>query len=139
MLPIVFPSRIDRWLAIVLASSVLVSLGVALILPFVLPGAIGLPVAALLLASGSLQLWLLRATDYTVDGTELRIRCGPFRWRIALQDIRRVTPTRSLLSSPALSLDRLRIDYGDGRALMVSPADKDGFIAAVERRATGAR
>ncbi len=134
MTPIVFPSRIDRWLAIVLASSVLVSLGVALILPFALPGAIGLTVAALLLASGGLQLWLLRATDYTVDDSHLQVRCGPFRWRIALQDIHRVIPTRSPLSSPALSLDRLRIEYGDGRALMVSPADKAGFLAAVEQR-----
>jgi hypothetical protein len=30
--------------------------------------------------------------------------------------------------APALSLDRLRIDYGDGRSLMISPADKQGFL-----------
>jgi membrane protein YdbS with pleckstrin-like domain len=134
MSPIVFPSRIDRWLAVVIATSALVSLGAALILPFTVSAALGITLAVLLLASAGIQLWLMRATDYTVDGTELRIRCGPFRWRIPLRDIHRVTPTRSPLSSPALSLDRLRIEYGDGRALMVSPADKVGFVAAVEQR-----
>jgi len=54
------------------------------------------------------------------------------RWRIPAREITRITPTRSLTSSPALSLDRLRIEYDGGRqAVLVSPVDQDAFIAAV--------
>ena len=31
-------------------------------------------------------------------------------------------------------LDRLRIDYGRGRAIMISPEDKRGFLIELERR-----
>ena len=32
------------------------------------------------------------------------------------------------MSSPALSLDRLRIDYGH-KSILVSPADRNNFVA----------
>jgi hypothetical protein len=63
---------------------------------------------------------------------ELRIHCGPLRWQIPIQDIIYISATRSLFASPALSLDRLRIDYRDGRMVMVSPRDKEPFIAAIK-------
>ena len=34
-----------------------------------------------------LPIWLLLDTNYTVTGEELRIRSGPFRWRIALSEV----------------------------------------------------
>jgi hypothetical protein len=51
-----------------------------------------------------------------------------------MRDIRTVTPTRNPLSSPALSLDRLRIDYGRGRRIMVSPRDPGAFLRELRRR-----
>jgi hypothetical protein len=50
-----------------------------------------------------------------------------------------VVPTRNPLSSPALSLDRLRIEYGQGRAIMISPADKGPFLRALEERRMAVR
>ncbi|MDJ0711737.1 MAG: PH domain-containing protein [Woeseiaceae bacterium] len=78
-----------------------------------------------------LLLSVLMSTFYVVDKGELRIVSGPFRWRIALTDIVEVTPTRSPLSSPALSFDRLKIRYGERRFVLVSPADKEGFVRAI--------
>ncbi|MFQ5610075.1 MAG: PH domain-containing protein [Woeseiaceae bacterium] len=41
-------------------------------------------------------------------------------------------PTRNPLSSPALSLDRLKITYGPkNRKVLVSPADKESFVQAL--------
>lgn len=90
-------------------------------------------VFTLLLACG-LPLWLLASTYYRIDASALIVRSGPFRWTVPLSEIRSVRPSRSLLSSPALSLDRIRIDYGRGRSLMVSPRDREGFLAAIQRR-----
>jgi len=62
----------------------------------------------------------------------LLVRSGPFRWRVPIADIVRITPTTNALSSPALSLDRLRIEYGRGSAIMISPRDKDQFLRDLE-------
>lgn len=79
-----------------------------------------------------LPLWLLLSTHYTLEPRQLIVRSGPFKWCIALADITAITPTSNPLSSPALSLDRLRIDYGRGRSLMISPRNKEQFLHAVE-------
>ena len=75
---------------------------------------------------------VLKSTFYVVENGELRVFSGPFRWKIAVADIIDITPTRNPLSSPALSLDRLKVTYGERRFVLVSPADKDGFVRAIE-------
>ena len=75
--------------------------------------------------------WILLTTDYTVYVDELVVRCGPFRFRIKRDSIQRITPSRSILSGPALSLDRLAIHYGAGRIMLVSPQDRAGFYRAL--------
>ena len=74
---------------------------------------------------------VFRNTYYEVTNTDLRVVSGPFRWTIPLSDITDVQPTRNPLSSPALSLDRLKVSYGKRKFVLVSPADKDGFIRAI--------
>ena len=75
---------------------------------------------------------ILKSTFYVVENGELRIFSGPFRWKVAVADIVDIKPTRNPLSSPALSFDRLKVSYGTHRFVLVSPADKDGFIRAIE-------
>jgi hypothetical protein len=45
--------------------------------------------------------------------------------------------TRNPPSSPALSLDRLRVQFGRGwgKAVMISPADRNGFLDDLARKA----
>ena len=76
-------------------------------------------------------IWLIVSLTYLIDEKMLNIRCGPFRWKIELSSIRSVQPSSDLASGPALSLDRLLIVYGNGRAVLVSPEDKQGFISAL--------
>ena len=77
-------------------------------------------------------MWLALSTSYRVDENELVIRAGPFSWRIERASISNIARSRSVLSAPALSLDRLEITYGNGQSILVSPQDKDGFIKALE-------
>ncbi len=129
-----FPSKRDPWLVAVL---VLSALACVLAVPAAVEGGSGVtmlaPLPVLLLGAG-LPLWVLFATHYRFDADSLCVRCGPFSWRVPLQEVRAVTSTRSALSGPALSLDRLRIDYG-GRTLLVSPADREGFLVELRLRA----
>jgi hypothetical protein len=131
---VVFPSKLDTWLGVVLGTAVLASLGAAagLLIAF---GVSRLFLALVFVGVGALlPLWILSTTRYYVSRTDLYITSGPFRWRIPLHEIRDVTPTRNPLSSPALSLDRLRIDYGSGKSIMVSPRDREAFVARLMER-----
>jgi hypothetical protein len=128
-----FPSKVDSWLVLVFALAMLTQFSamVAVLLhdnePWWAVVVIVLTTIGLFLLIGS----MLRFTYYAVDGGQLKVVSGPFRWRVGLNEIHRVEPTRSVLSSPALSLDRLRITYGRNRKIMVSPADKPGFLEAI--------
>lgn len=126
-----FKSRIDLWIGLVVAAAVVTD--VVFIFVFGLrAGEMGMNGALfVLLALFILLLWLTLRTYYAVNQDTLRVVCGPFRWRIPLDEITAVTPSRSWWSSPALSLDRLRIDYGDGRRVLVSPAEKQEFLQAI--------
>ena len=82
----------------------------------------------------ALCVWTLLGTYYVIDATSLVVRSGPFHWTVALRDIRSVQETRDIRSGPALSFDRLRIEYGAGRVLLISPREKDAFLADLARR-----
>ena len=130
-----FPSKVDAWLAALLLASALLVLAAVV---GTWPRQAGLAHAALLVAmlavGAGLPLWVLAATGYRGDQDALAIRGGPFRWRIPLRDIRVVEPSRSWLSSPALSLDRLRIRHGRAGQVLVSPRDRQAFVQALRRR-----
>ena len=136
---LVFPSKRDTWLVVAIWVSIAV---LAIALPVVLwmPGSVLARLASvtLLLTSGAFSLWVLYATGYTVGAQDLGVRSGPFRWRVPLATITSVTPSKNPLSSPACSLDRLRVAYrsasGRERRLLLSPADKAGFLAAIAAR-----
>ena len=65
---------------------------------------------------------------YEMEEESLLIRFGCIRSRIPYNSIKKVVPTRNPTSSPALSLDRLRIDTGDTLGTNISPADKSSFL-----------
>ena len=127
-----FKSKVDTWIQVLMI--------VAIVVQFVAVGAAALqaddPVATtglmlLVIGVSGLLVWLLLGTYYTVERGYLRIASGPLRWRVPLDAITSVKATRNPLSSPALSLDRILIRYGKRRRVMVSPADREGFLRAI--------
>ena len=125
-------SKIDLWLLAVLVATVAVSL-VATLYTLRRGGAVNY-IAAFILSSTciALPLWLLLGTKYVVQNQVLSIRSDPFSWTIPIEEISAIVETRDSRSSPALSLDRLRIEYADGKTVMVSPADKHAFIQSLK-------
>ena len=135
---LVFTAKIDAWLLILIACSTAVCLYAAW-LALSEAGQGRSTTALVLLLSAAIPVWIVLSTSYTLSVTQLRVRCGPFRWTIPLAEIRDVRPTRNPLSSPAPSLDRLRIDYGERRSVMISPRDKEGFLRELAARTANAR
>ena len=133
MPPMTFRSKVDTWLAVLVfiaAFSVLAAVvSAGLFDPRSWP--FGL---ALLVISVGLPAWIYGSTCYDLDDHSLHIRSGPLRWRIPIADISAMTETRNPLGSPALSLDRLQIQYGGGKVVMISPMSRDAFVRAVNAR-----
>ena len=134
-LVLIFPSKVDRWILWLMA----IPIGVSLV---AVGSALGAhpPLGAVLLMVGIEVVVLgfitlnFKSTRYEVTDREVIVRSWPFRWRIGIDGIESIHPSRSPASSPALSLDRLEIRYGGGKALLVSPKDRVGFLEAVVAR-----
>ena len=88
----------------------------------------------LMLVVAALVLWITFATYYELEHDALVVRSGPFTWRVPLAEISAVRLSNSARSGPALSMDRLEILYGSRRSILVSPADKEEFLALLQRR-----
>lgn len=71
---------------------------------------------------------LFFGTNYTIQNGLLKIRSGLFSFKpIEISQIKEVSKTRVLLSSPAPSFDRILIKYGKFDEIIISPKDKFQF------------
>ena len=125
-----FKSRKDWWLTIIIWGSVLVAIGsagyglivkYATLLEFfiIILCAIVVPI---------FMLWFWFTTEYIIAENHLIIRCGPFKNKILLKNIKSVRKTKNPLSSPALSLRRLEISYDTYNSVLISPKNREEFI-----------
>jgi hypothetical protein len=133
----VYKSKIDAWLVWVLtASAVLPVIAVAASAGFNRARLVeAWPILLILGVSFAFVLWVFLATSYAFDGRALLVRSGPFRWRVPLDTVESVRPSRNPLSSPALSIDRLEVRYGGGKVLLISPREREAFLAELAARA----
>ena len=128
----VFKSAVDAWFWVLIGGTAIVL--IAVMVPVLKSGSV-ITLAAMVMAVAlglGLPVWLAFSTDYRIEQDTLHIRSGPMSWTIKRDSITSVTPSRSLLSSPALSIDRLEIRYGKNKSILVSPRDKAAFIQALE-------
>ena len=132
-----YPSKVDWWLGLILIVLPLIALGT--LVASLASGeatAVGSAVGMAVFTAALYGL-LIIPIRYGLTQDDLIVRFGIVHYRIKLEAIQEVYPTRNPLSSPALSLDRLAIRTGTGlfATTMISPADKDGFLATLAMRA----
>lgn len=132
-----YPSKVDWWLGAALCA--LPGAAVVVIVAAVRSGTWTDVLLALgmLLFVAVLYVGLVLPVRYGLDDSHLIVRFGLCRQRIALADILEVRRTKNPLSSPALSLDRLRVQFGAGvfKSVMISPKAREAFLDDVARRA----
>jgi hypothetical protein len=128
-----FRSKVDLWLIAVCVAIPIV------VLEFFVEDTTVSDWSADVIAYGMVALVLLLfagtyfTTRYRFSSEFLLIKSGPFSWTVPLRSITKVEPSHNPASGPALSLDRLAIHY-DGKTILVSPADKQGFMAELKKR-----
>lgn len=130
-------SKVDNWLLMLV-----VSMAIFVLLAATLLSLVGLAMVGLILfvVGAVMPMWIVMATRYHIIDNELRVRAGPLRWRIPLQQIDAVTPCHNAALAPAMSKERLALRYRNGNrskdggnhggvyTLLVSPEDRYQFI-----------
>ena len=82
-----------------------------------------------ILGTAAFIVHLFISTKYTINNTSLQVQSGFFiNQTINIKSIRKIVDTRTIISSPALSLDRLEVFYGKFDSIIISPQDKTEFI-----------
>ncbi|WP_421797887.1 PH domain-containing protein [Haliscomenobacter sp.] len=83
----------------------------------------------IILAVLAFILHLFFNTHYTIEGHLLTVKSGfLYNSTIDIHTISKVSETNNLISSPAISLDRLEIRYGSHNSVIISPKEKQDFL-----------
>ena len=132
----IYYSKKDAWLLVLLWGSVVLCFSLGFLF-LALPGIPAWAKWLLLLEGvliGAFILLLVTTTYYEITPTALRVYSCWLHRDIELETIQQVFPTHNPLSAPALSLDRLQVDYvrqGRARFALISPEDRFGFMQSL--------
>ena len=73
-------------------------------------------------------------TTYTIDQQMLHIKCGFIRYNsINIMDMKKISKSSTLMSSPAASFDRIEITHGKFDELIISPKHKLKFANDLQK------
>lgn len=73
-------------------------------------------------------------TIYTIDNERLHITCGFFRYNsINIMEIKKISKSYNMISSPAASFDRIEITYGKFEEIIISPKHKVKFSEDLQK------
>lgn len=119
----VYRSKIDTWLLILIFAPLLFAVYAALE-----SGEYGGLIILVLVILFIIYLFI--STKYLIKNNILIVEAGfLLNKKIPVQDIKSVTKTNNPLSSPALSLKRLEMKYGNSfDYILISPLRRDEFI-----------
>lgn len=117
----VFKSKIDWWFGLILVYPIFLSIKALLEGEWI--GLLGLTGVV------GFILILSKTTQYIINENQLVIKST---WivneRIDISKITKIEKSNSILSSPALSLDRLLVRYNKYDEVLISPKEKKEFI-----------
>jgi hypothetical protein len=128
-----YPSAIDAWLAAILIGLPVLMTSYGVYAMFAKGAKAGIPIFIVGLAIGALIRLFSFPCVYTLEEDRLILRCGIIKYNVPLSEIVSVEKSGSLWSAPALSTRRVKIGTTTGWHL-VSPRDREGFIADVTAR-----
>ena len=132
---ITYRTKIDWWLGILLGGTIVMLLYI--VIEPLLRGEgmrLGMTIVSVITLIIVFPLFFIK---YTIYSTHLLISCGIYgKERVEYHLIRQMKETKNPISSAAMSLDRLQIDYmenGYYQTVLISPVRKKEFIERLEQ------
>lgn len=119
-----FKSKKDTWLSLLIWGVIILMVLLMIVDKSVMIYITGVFIIPLL-------LWLWFGTSYKIKEELLKIKSGPFRSTVNIEDIKRLNAIKTFLAGPALSIDRIEILHRKYDIAIVSPKDKTEFVRAL--------
>ena len=117
----IYKSKIDWWLGLPLLYPIFLSVSSMIEGEWI--GYVGMITILLFI------VFISKSTRYIIAENQLIVKCMFIvNDRIEISKIRKIEKTNSLLSSPALSLDRIAIRYNKFDEVYISPKEKQAFV-----------
>ena len=81
-----------------------------------------------------LILHLFFNTTYKIEKEKLHIKCVFFKYKpVTIKEMKKVSKSSNIISSPAASFDRIEITYGKFEELIISPKHKTKFVEDLQK------
>lgn len=79
--------------------------------------------------------YLLLSTVYTINNNskKLVVKSGYFYRKIDIEHIKTIKKSKSWISSPTLSIDRIEISYNKYDSVLISPKNREQFIQELQQ------
>jgi hypothetical protein len=117
----IYKSKVDWWLGLVLVYPIFRSIQSILEGEWI--GCVGIVLCLLFI------VFISKSTRYIISENHLIVKCMFIvNDKIEISKIRKIEKTNSILSSPALSLDRIAVFYNKYDEVYISPKDKQAFV-----------
>lgn len=117
----IYKSKIDWWLGLPLLYPIFLSISSMIEGEWI--GYVGMITILLFI------VFISKSTRYIIAENQLIVKCMFIvNDRIEISKIRKIEKTNPLLSSPALSLDRIAIRYNKFDEVYISPKEKQAFV-----------
>ena len=113
----IYKSKIDWWFVIILIAA----LGTPIVLGIRSSEVIPILIFSVIL---SIIIYWLLTMRYKIDDRFLTI----YSTKIDIHRIKKIQKSKSLLSSPAFSFDRIEISYNRADVILLSPKEREDFI-----------
>jgi hypothetical protein len=130
-----FSGRKSRSFGLFLLISSAVILFVSIGLPILINKTIdptGLTISGLIvIPTLGLFVWAWIGTYYQINETDLKIKCGPFLWRIPFSEIKLIRLNQKTIGGtikPTLSWNSIEIIYKKHRSIFITPDRQDDFV-----------
>ena len=73
-------------------------------------------------------------TTYKIEKGKLHIKCGFFNYNsVNIGEMKKISKSSNIISSPAASFDRIEIRYGKFEELIISPKHKTKFVEDLQK------
>ncbi|WP_160162347.1 PH domain-containing protein [Oceanobacillus iheyensis] len=125
---IFFVSKKDAFYSVVIRGTIVLILSVVIrsIIAFsasnFIEGLVGFIIVVLL-------IWAWFSTGYQIVNDIVKVKAGPFKKTINIQEINKISKRKSVWTAAALATDRLVIQYGKYNLdILVSPRNESDFI-----------
>lgn len=118
-----------------------ISWGMAIPLAVVLLGSLALTIKSeswlaiiVMLLTCGFVFHIYASTSYQITETDLIVKSSfVVNIKIPISNIKNIKPSKSILSSPALSLDRLEVTSGKYGSVLISPMNRALFLAELKK------